>query len=157
MSQFRVEKRRAEAELVLSTGESLRGSFFLANSTAHHGGPERVLDLLNSESGCFPFETSEYEDTILVNRAHLVSAKLLTTTEEARLDSGYDVATVRRIVMRLSTRTFLRGTVRVYKPEGRDRLSDYARSPELFRYVENADGTFIVNSAHIVDVAEIPA
>jgi hypothetical protein len=156
MSQFRVEKRRAEAELVLATGEVLRGYFFLANSTATHTGPERVMDLLNSEEGgFFPFETADPEDTVLVNRSHVVAAKLLTTAEEAQLDSGYDLATVRTIVMRLSTRTLLRGKVRVYRPEGRDRLSDYARAREGFRYVENADGTFIVNSAHIVEVSEI--
>ena len=31
--------------------------------------------------------------------------------------------------------------MRVYRPSGRDRLSDYARAPEAFRYVETADGT----------------
>lgn len=155
MSQFRVEKRRAEAELALASGDCLRGCFFLAGSSATHTGPERVMDLLNSESGFFPFETADPEDTVLVNRVHLVSARLLTTAREAQLDSGYDVATVRQIVMRLSTRALLRGTVRVYRPEGRDRLSDYARSTEYFRYLENDQGTFIVNSAHIVTVSEI--
>src|SRR5262245_19738639 len=57
MSQFRVEKRRVEAELTLSSGERLKGCFFLATSSATHPGPERVVDLLNSEQGFFPFET----------------------------------------------------------------------------------------------------
>ena len=45
--------------------------------------------------------------------------------------------------------------VRVYRPEGRDRLSDWARHPEAFQYVESAEQTFIVNTAHIVDVHEV--
>jgi hypothetical protein len=54
----------------------------------------------------------------------------------------------------LSNGTSLRGTVRIYRPEGRDRLSDYAQSPDVFRYLESADSTFIVNFAHIVHLGE---
>ena len=38
--------------------------------------------------------------------------------------------------------------------EGMDRLSDYARAPEAFRYVETAGGTVIVNADHIVAFRE---
>src|SRR5262249_694535 len=68
MSQFRVEKHRAEAELTLSSGESRRGCFFLALSSASHAGPERVKDVLNFEPGFLPFETAEPVETVLVNR-----------------------------------------------------------------------------------------
>jgi len=67
------------------------------------------------------------------------------------------VALVRNVEMRLSNRMVLRGIVRCYCPTGRDRLSDYARQTELFRYLENADGTFIVNSAYIVELSEMPS
>jgi hypothetical protein len=154
MSQFRVEKVRAEAELTLSSGERLQGCFFLTASSATHAGPERVADLLNSESGFFPFETVDPVDTVLVNRGHLVAARLVAATDEVRLDSGYDVATVRRVIMKLSNRVVLRGMVRIYRPEGRDRLSDYTRSPESFRYLESTEGTFIVNVAHVVELAD---
>ncbi|HEV3056751.1 MAG TPA: hypothetical protein VGY48_00825 [Vicinamibacterales bacterium] len=156
MSQFRVEKRRVEAELTLSGGQQLRGFFFLAGSTATHHGPELVVDLLNSGPGFFPFESAETSSAVLVNRDHVVSAHLLGAVEEAQLASGYDVATVRQVDMTLSNRVMLRGAVRVYLPEGRDRLSDYARSPERFRYLENAEGTFVVNTAHIVELSDIP-
>jgi hypothetical protein len=43
----------------------------------------------------------------------------------------------------------------VYRPAGRDRLSDYARSSDAFRYVESSEATYIVNSAHIVEFMEI--
>jgi hypothetical protein len=46
--------------------------------------------------------------------------------------------------------------VRVYRPEGRDRLSDWARQPEHFRYVETPDDTtLIINVAHIIEVSEV--
>jgi len=155
MSQFRVEKQRAEAELTLSSGECRRGCFFLATSTDRHAGPERVKDVLNFEPGFFPFETTEPARTVLVNREQVVTVRLLGAYPESQTDSGYDVATVRRVEMRLSNRLVLRGTVRVYRPAGRDRLSDYARQAELFRYLENADGTYIVNSAYIVELSEM--
>jgi hypothetical protein len=156
MSQFRVEKRRVAAELTLSSGVRLNGCFFLSGSSATHAGPERVADLLNSEGGFFPFETGAACDTVLVNRAHLVAARLVGATDEVRLDSGYDVATVRLVTMKLVTRLELHGSVRVYRPEGRDRLSDYARSPELFRYLESPEGVFVVNTAHIVELYDRP-
>ena len=152
MSQFRVEKRRVEAELTLSSGHSVRGIFFLAGSCSRHAGPERVADLLNAQDGFFPFETAAGPaGMLLVNRAHVIAVRLLEQPHEPELDPGY---AERRVMMRLSNGTTLSGSVRVYRPEGRDRLSDYAQSPDTFRYLESAAGTFVVNRAHIVDLRE---
>jgi hypothetical protein len=157
MSQFRVEKRRTEAELTLSNGETRCGCFFLAGALVTAPNAERVVDLLNAEAGFFPFETCDGCGTLLVNRDHVVLAQLKDRVSEAQIVPDYDVATVRRVVMTLTNRRVLRGSVRVYCPAGRDRLSDYARMPQRFRYVENPDGTFVVNSAHIVEISEIPS
>jgi len=155
MSQFHVEKQRAPAELTLSNGESRRGCFFLASGSGEHAGRERVKDVLNVDQGFFPFEISEPVSTVLVNRAQVVTVRLLGSPSEPGLDSGYDVARVRKVELRLSNCAVLRGAIRIYQPSGRDRLSDYARQTELFRYLENADGTYIVNSAYIVELSEI--
>jgi hypothetical protein len=159
MSEFRVEKRRAGAELTLSTGAPVHGSFFLAQSSAAHAGPERVADLLNGEIGFFPFELTaagpNASSTVLYNRAHVVLVRLVEQTTEAQLDPGYDVATARRVRIMLTNGSTVSGSVRVYRPAGRDRLSDYARSSDAFRYVEASEATYIVNSAHIVELREI--
>lgn len=156
-SEYRVEKRRAGALLTLTTGATVRGCFFLAAGRASHGGPERVADLLNAESGFFPFELNgdAAPYTVLYNRAQLVLVTLLETTIEAQLDPGYSIATEREIRILLSNGETVEGRVRVYRPSGRDRLSDYARLPDLFRYVETDDATLVVNSAHIVELREI--
>ena len=156
MSEFRVEKVRTEAELTLATGGKLRGSFFLSSSAAKHGGSERVADLLNAEPGFFPFETPDAgrAGTVLVNRAHIIAVKLIDRTTEAQLDPGYALATERQVDMLLSNGARVRGCVRVYRPQGRDRLSDYARSPEMFRYIETPRGTMVINTAHIVELRE---
>jgi hypothetical protein len=159
VSEFRVEKRRAAAELTLTTGDKLRGWFFLAASSATHVGPERVADLLNTESGFFPFELAGANGTgartALCNRAHVVCVKLTDSGAEVKLDPAYEIATSRQISMRLSNGQTIAGTVRVYRPLGRDRLSDYARSGENFRYIETRDATFIVNSTHVVELREL--
>jgi hypothetical protein len=164
MSEFRVEKRRALAELTLTSGPIVQGCFFLADSSAGHTGPERVADLLNGETGFFPFEltgpleradNAGVSETVLFNRAHIVFVRLVQQTMEAQLDPGYDVATERRVRILMSNGSAVAGTVRVYRPMGRDRLSDYARSPETFRYVEAGEETFVVNMEHVVELREI--
>lgn len=156
MSEFRIEKRRTQAALTLSTGAVVHGCFFLAGSRPSHAGPERVADLLNAENGFFPFEFMSDKGlrTALINRAQVVEIRLLEGEDEARADPGYAVATEREVCMLLSIGRQVTGRVRVQLPTGRDRLSDYTRAPEAFRYVETADGTLIVNSAHIVELRE---
>jgi hypothetical protein len=156
VSEFRIEKRRAEAALTLTTGAIVRGCFFLAGSRASHAGPERVADLLNNETGFFPFELNADTKpvTVLFNRSQVVLVTLLEDTIEVQLDPGYTVATEREVRVLLSNGRTVEGRVRVYRPPGRDRLSDYARASEGFRYVETDGTTVIVNSAHIVELRE---
>ena len=156
VSEYRIEKRRTQAVLTLSTGTVVHGCFFLAESRATLAGPERVADLLNAETGFFPFEFAAEGTprTVLFNRSQVVEVRLLEEVGEARLDPGYNVATEREVRIRLSIGRTIEGRIRVYRPMGRDRLSDYARAPEMFRYIETTDGTLIVNSAHIVELRE---
>lgn len=147
-SAYRFEKRRVEATISLVGGDSVRGSFFVAS--------ERVGDLLNQESGFFPFEiqTAGGSRTVLYNCANLITATL--SENEAARDPGYAVARRSDVWMLLADGRRLRGVVRVYRPEGHDRLSDWARQPEKFRYVDTDEGTLLVNVAHIVAVTEEP-
>jgi hypothetical protein len=156
VSEFRIEKRRAEARLTLSSGTIVAGCFFLSGSNASHSGPERVADLLNGETGFFPFElhAAGAVSTVLFNRTQLLLVTLVGETVEAHLDPGYSVATERAVRMLLSNGDVVEGRVRIYRPAGRDRLSDYARVPDVFRYVETRGGTLIVNANHIVELRE---
>jgi hypothetical protein len=155
MSEFRVEKRRETAEITLVTGVTLSGVFFLAGSSPLHTGPERVGDVMNQERGFFPFETGG--QTSLINRVHVIKVVLPPQIIEAQLDAGYDVATRRHVKVLLTTGEEVVGQVVVFRPAGRDRLSDYAHIDEQFRYVELADRTLLINSAHIVALTEVAA
>ena len=154
MSEYRVEKVRADAELTLTTGARVNGCFFLWASSQTHAGPERVGDLLNEQPGFFPFEL-ESGETALYNREHVVIVRLPSSLSEARLEPGYEVAKRRLVSMLLTTGDQIVGTVSVFQPSGRDRLSDYARNGDTFRYIETKAHTLIVNSAHLVELREI--
>ena len=155
-SEFRIEKARTDGTLLLSNGWSVHGSFFVAGSSATHHGPERIKDVLNAEPGFFPFEVfgaDGLKQTILYNREHVVYVELVGN-HEAGLDPGYDVATRRTVSMLCSNGTRLHGVVSVYRPQGRDRLSDFARSSEQFRYLEAPDATYLVNVRHLIELVE---
>jgi len=154
-SEFRFEKRRAEAVVTVTGAEPVRGCFFTVSGTTHYHAGERIGDLLNAEAGFFPFEmqTDARPRTMLLNRAHVVSVEIFD--DEARRDPGYAVAPRRDVSVLLSNGQRISGAIRVYRPEGRDRLSDWTRQPEPFRYLETSESTLIINAAHIVAVTEV--
>ena len=151
-SGFRVEKQRADAVITLTSGSWVSGHFFLAQASPTISGRERVGELLNAETGFFPFE-AEGGSTVLYNRDHVITVEVFD--DEARRDPGYGIATARTVSILLSNGQRLRGSVRVYRPPGRDRLSDWARHGPRFRYLEGEHSTFLVNVDHIVDVREV--
>ena len=152
-SEFRVEKRRAHAVLTLSNGQTARGCFFLADGSARHTGPELVSDVLNADPGFFPFEVHgpEGTGTTLIHRSHVVLAALGDNEAGA---PGYGIVTRRVVSLLLSIGRRVTGAVHVDRPEGRDRLSDWAQHGERFRYLETTEGTSLVNVDHIVEARE---
>jgi hypothetical protein len=154
MSEFRIEKQRVLARLTLTTGSTVSGCFFVAGATPTRAGRERVGDLLNANSGFFPFQGSDGM-TALYNREHVVVVALPPGVSEAELDPGYEVATRRVASILLSTGMRVEGEVAVYKPAGRDRLSDFTHNQEQFWYLVTGERTLLVNRAHIVELVEM--
>src|SRR4051812_11903876 len=96
-SQYRVEKERIDAILTLANGATASGYFFVARASARRTGPEPVGELLNAEPGFFPFgvEDAAGTRTVLYNRRQVVMVAI--ADNEARRDSGYDVAPQRGV------------------------------------------------------------
>ena len=156
MSDLRVEKCRAEAELTLSTGARVRGAFFLAGFTGRHAGPERVSDLLNGELQFFPFEvagTAERPTVLFINRAHVTTVALPPNATELSIEPGYAVR--RHVSVLLSGGARVAGTVSICLPPGHERLSDYLQFEHPFQYLETPERTLIINSAYVVELMEI--
>jgi len=155
-SEFRVEKARVNAVVTLAHGDSHEGHFFVATGGAHCSGPELVGDLLNAEPGFFPFELHDApaNRTVLYNRREVVMVAL--PENEASRVPGYDVAPERYVSVRLSHGGRVAGAVRVYRPTGHVRLSDWARNADIFRYIETGETTLLVNMAHVIEISEVP-
>jgi hypothetical protein len=155
VSLFRIEKARTDAVVTLANGTSVAGQVFVTQSSPISLGPERVVELLNSEPGFFPFEVQEQgrPKTVLLNRDHVLTVAV--SGNEAQRESGYARATTRAVSLLLSDGRQLRGAIRIYRPQGRDRLSDWARHGERFRYIETGDTTLIVNADHIIEASEV--
>jgi hypothetical protein len=157
-SDLRVEKSRVDATITLSNGTSVRGCFFISGNSRTHSGPEGVKDVLNGETGFFPFAAGrpDHATTILYNRDHVVMVEL-QDKDEPRRNPGYDIAIVRNVTMLMSNGTRLRGAVHVFRPQGNDRLSDFVRAQDAFQYLEAEHATYIVNVRHVVELAEEPS
>ena len=154
MSQFRFEKEHASASLVLSTGRTIHGCFFVVASLTTRGGPERVGDLLNTERGFFPFQQDD-GTTGQYNRAHVVIVRLPAGRAEEQLEPGYAVSRRRSVAITLSSGATIGGVVLVPESVGHDRLSDWVRNnSKPFWYLVTAEGTVLVNSSHIVEIVE---
>ena len=156
-SEFRVEKSRALATLTLSNGTSVDGCFFVLGNSRTHTGPEGIRDVLNAETGFFPFDSigPGGPTTVLYNRDHLVFVKL-EDKDEPRRNPGYEVAVQKIVTMLMSNGARLRGSVRISRPHGSDRLSDFARAQEAFHYLEADNATYIINVHHLLELAEEP-
>ena len=145
-SAFRFVKRRGEAVIVCLVGRH------------HHGrssGGRTVVDLLNLETGFFPFEirSGGGTQTVLYHRAHVITSSL--PENEAPRDAA--TRSPSAATSGSCCRTAAASRRRPGLPaRGRDRLSDWARQPETFRYVETDEGHVLVNVAHIVAVTEEP-
>jgi hypothetical protein len=152
-SPFRVEKRRIEATLTLTTGQTVRGNFFLGDSAGES--QERLDELLNRTSGFFPFERLDggFPRVVLYNTAHVCMVSLLAHI--AREVPGYEVAPVRRVSLLLSTGDQVSGHIRVYLPHGSERVSDWARDAATFRFLETSGATLLVNIHHVAEIIEL--
>jgi hypothetical protein len=90
---------------------------------------------------------------VLFHRDHVVTASL--ADQEASEEPGYAFAKPRTVSLLLPSGHRLDGIVRIYRPQGRDRLSDWAHHGERFRYIETATATVIVNVDHVLEAREL--
>jgi hypothetical protein len=158
-SPFRMDKRKVDATLTLTSGRTVRGAFFAGENGAFGDGPERIDDLLNQASGraggFFAFARLDTVPSrvVLYNTAHV--SVIALDDREARDVPGYEVAPVRQVELTMSNGDTVRGEIRVYLPDGRNRVSDWAREPDTFRSLEVGRDTVLVNIHHVVEIREL--
>jgi hypothetical protein len=131
----KIDKVKREAELTLSDGSRLKGSFFLyAQSPLREEGGELVFDVLNGEKRFIPMEAPG-GDMVLIQKDCVVTAKL--AEKEWVADETY--VKVIRVRVSLLSEAALDGKIFVDLPEERSRLSDFFNLHKGFFYL-NVDG-----------------
>lgn len=158
MSDLRIEKRRVTVTVTTAAGPRHTGSLFLSAQAATHAGPERLVDLLNGGQAFVPFErvspTGDREMRLL-NRAHLVLVQAEGAGDDVAGDPGYQVARKKSAVLTLTTGERIAGVLRVERPAGRDRLSDFLSGETGFCYFESPSGLLAVNLAHVTEITPV--
>jgi hypothetical protein len=157
VSAYHLDKRRVGARITLTNGNVVRGDLYLAHTTPSGAGPELVGDMLNAERGFFPLGIADSSGgptrTALYNRAHVLVVRLVEEELELSFDASYAIAPRRSVALSLENGERLFGVLHVVMPDGRTRVSDYARTEDRFRYLETSDGTCVVNFDHVVEIA----
>jgi len=147
---FSLPRTTVAARLVLTAGAPASGSVFVMDRTAHHEGPETVLDMLNRGDAFFPFRPESRADAVLlIAKAHtvLLAVEGGPFPDPARL-SAAQAADVELVLEGVATLT---GRVQFELPDAHRRLLDFLNaSQDSFFAVTQGSTTNYVNRAHVL-------
>ena len=149
MSEYQVEKIRAEVTIHLVDGQERSGVLFLSPFSSTRSGPQTLVELLHEPEPFVPFLRSDKAFKLL-NKKQISHVKY-TPDDEADLPIGeaIDVDITFINGKTLSGRTVLQ------TPEGKGRLLDYMNSkPGYFSLDCDEGGHYLVNPRVIVEIAD---
>ena len=148
MDRLRIPKHRAEVELTGPDGEARRFSLFLSEHTSH-GGPERVVDLLNGPREFLPAVDCETDATTFLARSCIVIARVagpLWDVDEVNLPLEHEVEVV------LSNGKALSGLISYVLPHESCRVVDYLNDPAPFLALVEGERVALVNKRYVLRV-----
>lgn len=152
MSEYRIEKLRRAACVVLTDGRRLDGEIFVASQARLHAGPEDPLDHFNDDSAFFALARGD-GDVLLVARRQIARVELPATPAESSFEDPHVGFTVE---VTLSDGSCTTGCVFPEMPADRARLLDYlnAYAPS-FLSIFGRDRTILVNRSLIAHVKQL--
>lgn len=144
---LKVEKLPVEVTLIMLGGEELTGTIFLDMHSRHHGGPERMDDVLNSQTRFVPLVLKDGR-TVLLNRQRIITAHCGTRECSDYELYAQELLTDIKVTIRLSDGRTIAGAVRIELPREHARLSDLLNRPEDFVRVLDCTTDYFVNRAY---------
>lgn len=148
MDGLRIPKHRAEVEVTGPDGEARRFSLFLSERTSH-GGPERVVDLLNGPREFLPAVDCRTDATTFLARSCIVVARVagpLWDVDEVNLPLEHEVEVV------LSNGKALAGLISYVLPHENCRVVDYLNDPAPFVALVEGERVALVNKRYVLRV-----
>jgi len=141
-----VDKLRVVAFVSQQGQEAVEGVFALTPQAQFHDGPETLLERLNSTDRVIPFQRSEDDAVLLLNRIEIewiLSAR--NVAPELICPPTYRVTREEHIRLRLRSGEALEGLLRMELPEWFNRASDFLNGPEHFFPLVTERGVVLVN------------
>ncbi len=149
MSERRLATEAVAATLHMAGGGRIDGELFLQLVSPHHGGRQRVGELLNDEETFIPVRAGD--KVVLVNLDQVVSVSVDRSEEdEALLTLGEH----HRARFVLTDGRALSADVYVNLPESRGRVKDYLNQKKRFLTCLLKERVVYLNPAHLQRVED---
>jgi hypothetical protein len=149
MSDYRIVMQKRQVALVLADGSRLEGEVFLNLYEAHHIGPQRLGDLLNSDIRFLPVQTAS--GIQLVNVERIVSAQT-GGSEEA--DELMRLGEKHRIRITTLLRDEIVADLYVNLPEISNRVKDGLNRAQRFLPLFLEEDVLYLNTSYILLVQD---
>lgn len=151
MEQWRVEKKQVQVTLTTTDGTVLNGDLYLATTSSHHVGPERVVDLFNGDNDFVPFKASGAKEAVILNRNNLLEI-IVGETEEALPYLTASSPTVREVTVFLNGGETRQGKLMYVMPPEDSRVSDFLNNTDRFFPLVIDDKTHLLLRSSVVRV-----
>jgi hypothetical protein len=145
VDRLRIPKHRGEVEVTGPDGETRRFSVFLAERT-NHGGPERVVDLLNGPREFLPAIDCKTDAITFLVRSSIAVARVegpLWDVDELNLPLEHEVEVV------LASGQMIAGLISYVLPVENCRVVDYLNDPAPFLALVEGERVALVNKRHV--------
>ncbi|PLY01006.1 MAG: hypothetical protein C0623_06340 [Desulfuromonas sp.] len=149
MSEYQVEKQRAEVTIYLTDGEERQGVLFLSPFSSLHSGPQTLVEFLHEEEPFVPFIRSD-DSFRLLNKRHISHVRY-QPQESDQPKIGTEV----KVSITFINGKELAGTAVLETPEGKGRLLDFLNGKPGYFSLDCGDGEFyLVNPRVIVEISD---
>jgi len=143
-----IEKIRVTVRVSRPGEPIMEGIFSLSPTSEFHGGPETLLELLNSPVTMLPFQRLSDDATLLLCRMDLQWVMAGPGVAPELLRPGtYRYTREERVRVRLRGGDELEGLLQMELPELMNRASDYMNGPEPFFPLTTRQGIFLIQKA----------
>lgn len=149
MSEYQVEKQKAEVTIYLADGQEREGVLFLSPFSSRHSGPQSLVEFLHEEEQFVPFLHSDGA-FLLLNKKQISHVRY-QPTEDDQPKIGDTVA----VCITFINGKQLSGTTTLETPEGKGRMQDYLNGEPGYFSLDCGEGEhYLVNPRVIVEVAD---
>ncbi len=149
MSEFQVEKQKAEVTIFLVDGQEREGVLFLSTFSSVRSGPQTLSEFLQEPETFVPFLRSD-KAFMLLNKKQISHVRY-----QPGEDDPESIGEPVEVDVTFINGKALSGTTVLETPEGKGRLVDFMNSsPGYFSIDCGEGGHYLVNPRVIVEIAD---